>query len=480
MRVTLLLFVLFALGGTALAGTSDGVVLESYVGPRPATAAPTITALLDELAQRRYSIDQDVSRRYESGVSRKAGTAALPATFDADVSRAQGLWANGNFTQAVAVLSPLVEAAHAASDALIGNAKARKSLLTALIVLGLSYERLGDRLQSDLAFGEMLRSFPNDTIPGTYGPGAVAAFQQLQKTAASSPKGRLVVQLENQNSEVYVNEQLASKGTMAKDLLPGTYRVVVQLDRLRSRTHEVAIKPGADVIIVVDPEFDQIVRTGPWVGFEFVGATQRQRLEGQYAAAFAEALQEPSAVVVGVDATPTSGPVVFGALILRNGQEVRRASVALSPPPSAERLAGLAGFLIGDKKANTAGLDIQLDGTIPGNPGPAIGGPGPGPRDGGTRWRGWPWVTGVAAVGALGTAAILLALDGKCPGGKPIVTCSDLYDNKVPGYLTLGGGAVLAAITVYLIVTMPDRPSKTAFVAPTGDGGAVAGIAGRW
>ncbi len=482
MRVTLLLFVLLTFGGTALAGTSDGVVLESYVGARPPNAGATITPLLNELAQRRYSIDQDVSRRYEAGVSHDVASAPLPATFEADVARGTKLWASGQFADAVAVLSPLVEAAHAASGSLIGNKKGREKLMDALTVLWLSYDRLGDHLQTESTLGEMLRTFSTPSVNGAqFGQGAVAAFQQAQKAAINGPKGKLVVQVTDQKSEIYINEQLASTGTTAKDVLPGTYRIVVQLNRVRSRTHEVVIKTGADVIIEIDPEFDQIVRTGPWVGFEFVGVTQRERLEGQYAAAVAEALQEPSAVVVGIDATPASGPVLFGALILRNGQEVRRARVALTPVPSAERLSDLAGFLVGDKKANTAGLDIQLDGNAAVTAGPAIRGPGQGPRDDGhQRWRGWPWLTAVVAVGGLGTGAILLSLDGKCPGGKPIATCTDLYDNKVPGYLALGGGVVFAAITVYLIVTQPDKPSRTAFVAPTADGGAVAGIAGSW
>lgn len=484
MRVTLLLFVLATLGGPAHAGTSDGVVVESYIGTRPADAGATITPLLNELAQRRYSIDQDVSRRYEAGVSHSAGTVTLPTSFDADVARGTKLWANGSFTDAVAVLSPLVEAARAASGSLIGNKKGRDKLMDALIVLWLSYDRLGDRLQADSTFGELLRTFQTPSVNGgLFGQGAVAAFQQAQKAAANAPKGKLVVQVADQKSEVYINEQLASTGTTARDVLPGTYRVVVQLGRARSRTHEVTIKPGADVILEVDPEFDQIIRTGPWVGFEFIGATQRERLEGSYAAAVAEALQEPSAVVVGIDATPASGPVLFGALILRNGQEVRRARLALSPAPSAERLSDLAGFLVGDKKANTAGLDIQLDGALPagGRGGSSIGGPGPGPRDsGGTRWRGWPWLTGIAAVAGLGTGAVLLVLDGTCPGGKTDMNCPDLYSTSTPGYLALGGGAVFAAITVSLIISAPDKPSKTAFVAPTADGGAVAGIAGSW
>lgn len=480
MRVTLLLFALLALAGTATAGTSDGVVLESYVGPRPPTAAATITPLLNELAQRRYSIDQDVSRRYEAGVSRDVGTAPLPATFDADVARGTKLWASGQFTEAVAVLSPLVEAAHVASGSLIGNAKSRAKVMDSLVVLWLTYDRLGDRLAADNTLTEILRTFPSPTVDPKFGQGAIAAFQQAQKAAASTPKGKLVVQVANQNTEVYINEQLASTGTTARDVLPGAYRIVVQQGRVRSRTHEVEVKAGSNLVLEIDPEFDQVVRTGDWVGFEFVGQTQRERLEGPFAARFAEALQEPSAVVVGVDATPASGPVLFGALILRNGQEVRRARIAMTPAPSPERLSDLAGFLVGDKKANTAGLEIQLDGVPISNLGGAGPGPIGGPRDPGARWRGWPWVTGVAAVGGIAAGAILLALDGKCPGGGPVVGCKDLYDHKVPGFLTLGGGAVFAGITVYLILTQPERPGKTAFIAPTGDGGAVAGITGRW
>ncbi len=486
MRVTLLLFALLALAGPALAGTSDGVVLESYAGPRPANAGATIAPLLEELAQRKYSTDQDVSRRFEAGVSRGASTASLPATLDAEIDRATKLWAIGNAAGAVTVLSPLLETVHAASGALLGNKKGRDSFLRLLTVLGLSYERAGDRPQSDATFDEMIRTFPTATIDGgTYGQDAVKALANRQKIAASGPKGRLVVQIENQKGEVYINEVLASTGTTAKDLLPGTYRVVVQVGRVRSRTHEVLIKAGADLIIEVDPDLDQVVRTGSWVGFEFAGATQQSRLEGPYAGKFAEALGEPAAVVVGIDPSKEGGPALFGALILRNGQEVRRASVALSPAPSAERIAGLAGFLVGDKDAKIAGLDIQRDGaitaTVGGGGGGTIRGPGPGSYDGGGgRWRGWPWVTGIAAVAGLGTGAILLVLDGSCPGGKTELSCPDLYNTSTPGYLALGGGAVFAAITIYLIVTQPDRPSKTAFVAPTADGGAIAGIAGRW
>lgn len=477
MRVSLLVFVLIVLAGPAVAGTSDGVVLESYVGPKPASAAAAVTPLLNELAQRRYSIDQDVSRRYEAGVSHEVGTVTLPSSFAADVDRGTKLWASGQFSDAVAVLSPLIETSHAASGSLIGNKKARDKLQDALVVLWMSYDRAGDRLSAENTLGELLRTFANPTVNSAFGQGAATAFAQAQKAALAAPKGKLVVQVANQASEVYINEQLASTGTTARDVLPGTYRVIVQQGSLRSRTHEVEIKAGSNVVIEIDPEFDQLLRTAPFMGFEFIGAAQRERLEGPFAALVAEALAESSAVIVGIDATPASGPVLYGALILRNGREVRRARVALTPAPSAERLSDLAGFLVGDKKANTAGLEIQLDGVVPAGPGP-----GPGPSEGrSTRWGGWPWVTGVLAVGGLTAGGILLALDGHCKDGSNDPRCPDVYENKPPGWGSLGAGAVFTGITVYLIITRPpSAPRRSAFVAPAGNGGAIAGITGTW
>jgi hypothetical protein len=50
----------------------------------------------------------------------------------------------------------------------------------------------------------------------------------------------------------------------------------------------------------------------------------------------------------------------------------------------------------------------------------------------------------------------------------------------VPGYLSLGGGAALAGLTVYLIVTGGrSKPSRTAFVTPT-SGGAMASFSMRF
>ena len=61
----------------------------------------------------------------------------------------------------------------------------------------------------------------------------------------------------------------------------------------------------------------------------------------------------------------------------------------------------------------------------------------------------------------------------------PGVTCADVYNNAAPGYAAIGAGAVLAGVTVYLIVKRGGSKSRTAFVTPT-SGGAMASFSMRF
>jgi hypothetical protein len=62
----------------------------------------------------------------------------------------------------------------------------------------------------------------------------------------------------------------------------------------------------------------------------------------------------------------------------------------------------------------------------------------------------------------------------------PGFPCPSEYQTAGAGYVTLGAGAVLAGVTVYLWVTGKSAtPAKTAYVVPTG-GGAIAGFSARF
>ncbi|MBA3461637.1 MAG: hypothetical protein H0T46_16865 [Deltaproteobacteria bacterium] len=483
----LVLLVLAVCARVAAAG-NDGIVIESYTGKRPDDAGKAIAPLLRELAQRGFQTDSQVGTKFEDRVSRHAGGAAdLPASFGTEVEKGTKAWASGRFEDAVGILSPLTEAARVANGAFIGNAKLRDTLLRALVVLGLSQQRLGDPAAATTAFAELIRTFPDATVArSTYGPEAAQLFEQTRKTLASEARGRLLIKLADEQTEVYIDERLERRGSTVKQLIPGDYRINAQLGAQRSRTHRVTVRPGDDITLTIDPVFDAAVHTTGWSGFAFQTAAERERLESAYAAMFAKAIDGTAVVVISVDSVRSTRAIV-GSLVLLNGKEIRRASLALDPPPSSERVEALAKFLAGEKV--TAGIDVELDGAIPvltgGNSGTGTGtGTGtPAPRDTDTkpRWIGWPIITGVVAAGAIGTGAYLLSKDGTCKDGSDDpLRCPDLYENKPPGWGAIAGGAVFAGITVYLIVTRPSPAKKTqAFVAPAGDG-AIAGVSGRW
>lgn len=464
--------------GAVAADDGFGVVVESYTGERPATATTVLAPVLRELAARRFLAGADaVGRTFEAQVSRPAISApGLPADFADQIERGHRAWISGTFDQAVAVLGPIVDAAHANSGAFAKNPGMRERLQKAMIALALSQQRRGDPSAARETLAELLRSFPEAQVTkGTYGPEAATLFDATKKEQAAAPRGRLLVKLANESAEVFINERLERKGTTVKELTPGEYRVIVQQGDQQSRAHVVTIKANAEVALTVDLAFDEVVHTAPeWTGFQFTSAADREKSEAGYASLLAKYVGGAGVVVIGFDQV-RGRPAIVGSLVsLVNGREIRRASLALEPTPSEDRLRSLAKFLAGE--VATADIDVQLAGA------PVVfatmsGGPRGEQPTASARWGGWMWLTGIAAVGGLGAGAVLLALDGTCPGGSTDPNCPNLYSTAAPGWLALGAGAVFAGATIYLFVTRsPGKPSSTAYVIPTGDG-AMAGFA---
>jgi hypothetical protein len=262
------------------------------------------------------------------------------------------------------------------------------------------------------------------------------------------------------------------------DLTPGEYRVFAQVGKQLSRVHRVQVNANEEATVTIDADFDVVVHSSPkWSGFLFPEAGTREKQESLYAAAFANALDARGVVVVGIDQV-RGRPVIVGALVnLMTGREIRRASINLDPDPPVERLRSLAKFIAGDNAA--PGIDIQLAGDVGAAPvgngeGVQIGSLGK-PQHGGM-WGGWKYITGAAAVGALGVGAYLLSVDGDCSDDA----CAYYRDTTVSGWATVGGGAVLAGVTVYLFIRgSGETQTKSAFIVPA-HGGAYAGYSMRF
>ncbi len=462
---------------TAHAAPGDGIVIESYTGARPEDANRLLSPVLDELANRGYVAGPEVvGRRFEQRVSRPSTVQnGLPEQFSEQVEKGHKAWIAGRFDEAEKLLTPLVDAAHANPGAFAQNQPLREKLLKALVALALSYQRSGEQDAARATFGEILRSFPDTQLSrASYGPDAFNAFEEAKKQANTAGKGKLVVKATNEAAVVFINERFQNAGGVARaDLLPGEYRVFVQVGKQLSRVHRVSVAANDEATITIDADFDALVHSSPkWTGFQFSDAASREKLESVYAAAFANAITARGIVVVGID-TVRGKPAIVGSLVsLMNGREVRRGSINLDPDPSVDKLRALGRFIAGDNAA--PGIDIQLAGDVNSVP---KGGEGGGvqigdldnkPASSGP-WGGWKWVTGGAGLAALGVGAYLLSVDGDCDDAA----CTYQRETSVPGWATIGGGAALAGISVYLFIRGSGESSSqrsTTFVVPAHNG----------
>jgi hypothetical protein len=466
----------------AVPAMAGNIVLEAYTGQRPADANRLLGPVLDELAARGFAAGDTVARQIDGQVSKPAQSATgLPGDFAAQVDRGFKLWVSGKFDDAIKILSPLVDAAHANTGAFVKDPSVREPLAKALIGLAIAQMRTGDPSTAKATFGEVARAFPETIVSrGVYGQEAATLFDQVKSELAAAGKGKLTVKAADEGAVVFIDEQF--RGTSTTVLAPGEYRVSVMLNRQPSRSHRVAVKTGDDKTIAIDARMDQAIHTEGWTGFSFANDADRDAHESSYASQLAVSLGATAVAVVGIEDVK-GRPAVVGALVsLSSGREIRRASVAMEPDPSTDRLKALARYLAGEEAAS--GIDVQpIEAPAPEET--RTGGPAivahhdSGEPQSGGRWGGWKWITGAVAVGGLGTGAVLLGINGRCSNSPPAGTLCNVYDTKNTGFIALGAGAVFAGVSIYLFATQPSHPSKTAFVAPTGDG-AIAGVAGSW
>ncbi len=492
MRVWIALVVVAATAQAASAAPG-GVVLESYTGDRPDDATRLLSPLLDELAKRGVVGGYDVvGRKYEAEVSRPTSSPeGLTPDFADRVERGHKAWIEGKFDEAVSLLSPMIEAAHANPGAFAQNQPLRERLLKGLIALALSQQRMGDPSSSRTTFGEILRSFPDTQLSrATYGPDAYNQFEEVRRAATT--RGRLTVKVPDESGVVFINEHFENVGTTSKaDLVPGDYRVYVQLGKQLTRSHTVIVRGNQETTLALQPAYDAAIRTTPhWTGLGFATQAERERNESAFAAKFAREIAAGSVIVIGFDQSRGRASIVGSIVSLDTGREIRRASLALEPEPPVERVRALARFLAGDQATN--GIDVQLGGDVrvaapkpnakpesvaaAATPEPAASAPEPAGNDRAAThdgpWGGWKYVTGGLAVGALATGVTLFALDGQCSvdvsGGLP---CPMKYDNHPFDYIAVGAGVALAGVTLYLFLHHPKHaPTNTAYVVPTRDG----------
>ncbi|HEY1551029.1 MAG TPA: hypothetical protein VGG28_24540, partial [Kofleriaceae bacterium] len=406
-------------------------MLEAYTNERPADATRLLLPIVEELTHLNKTIaGEQIRLTYETGVSKPALTPeGLPSDFADQVDRGFRAWVGGKFDESIKTLGPLLDVARANSGAFAKNQTLREPMSKALIALALSEQRVGDPGAMKSAFAELLHSFPDAAVSrGTYGSDAFTAFDQVKREVAAAGQGKLNIKVAQDGGAVFVDEAYRGQGSTQLSLAPGDYRVLVMLNKQPSRTHYVTVRANTETAVTIDAELDQAIHTRGWTGFLFSSDAARDAHEAQFAAAFANSIKAPSVAVISIEQVKGHAAIVGSLISLETGREIRRASVALDPDPSTDRLKALARFLAGENPA--AGIDVLVGEGAPkstavDHTGEHVSAPSSGNTDehhddtgepvatGGGRWGGWKYITAVGAAGAIGAGVYLAVEDGK-------------------------------------------------------------------
>jgi len=407
----------------------------------------------------------------------------MPSDFGVQAENGFKLFLQAKFSDATALLGPLVENARQNSGAFAKDTTLREHMRKAMIALALAQSRGGDLGAMRGTFAEYVRSFSDASVPkAVYGPDAAQAFDDVRKEVLAGGMGKLTVRTVETGSVVFVDEAYRGSGTTTVELPAGEYRVVVMANDQPSRTHFVTVHAGGEATAVVDAAFDQAVHTTGWTGFQFATAAAREAHEAAYAAQFAHAIGAHSVALVGIDTVKGRSAVVGSLISLDTGREIRRASVQLDPDPSTEHLKALAKYVTGEP----AGDGVEVLDTNKVVEHPTTGAPHHEIVEGqmvtvDRRWGGYRWIALGATIGLGGTSAALYYLNGKCKGEMPMTHgCINLYANAPYDHDFLFAAIPFAIASVYLFATQTKQvPLTSAYVVPT-EHGALAGFATSW
>lgn len=428
------------------------LVLESYVGQRPASADAVMAPLLDELEQRGFAA------RPASILELAGGAAPRPGVLDADTTAAEitqraesgyEAYTRGRFTEAEAALTRAIERIHRNPALLVLDTNNLDATFKILVALALSQAKRGDTSGSVATMTELIRTFRSRPISRVdYGPDAEQLYRAVAQQVQALGRGELSISVASDQAVIFVDGQIRGVGKAAlADLLPGVYRVFIQVPASPGRQYAIEVTAGHHTVLRVDWELDSSLwLTDSWVGFVFATEAERARQAG-FAGTLARRWAGGTPLAVLGMAQLSGKPAITGHLYDATGRVVRGAGVVLGERSEASpvgvgaeladesRLRALARYLADG--VPVAGVHVLHDGdSAPGD--------GSTPdRAGRTGSRLAPRVLVGAGAAALVAGSVLYAID-QDPAGP-----SSVYRNTAPAGIAVGAVG-LAAVSVGL------------------------------
>lgn len=424
-------------------GSGGGLVLESYVGERPADANAITAPVYAELQRRGFKSGADATGAIDA---RMAGPGDDPsdenlAAVASRVERAEASYYKGSFEDAVKDAEASWKTLVGWSGYLARNQDKRMLLRRALAVYAEAQRRRGAPDEATRAMSELVRSFPDKPLTtAEYSPKLVRFYRQVARELDKQGPGTLEVAVDDPSVAVFIDEQYAGAGTVEKQLVPGRYRIYVQKsDERPGRVHEVVLGADARERVAITWALDGALRTREaFAGFAFSDERGRRRDEAKNAVQVARVLLADRVIVLGIRVYDERRALIGAVLSLDTGKQQKSAHLALEPVlPSDDRLREMARFLAGDESAGPfepvreAPLPDDIA-VLPGQP-----------------FRLLKWATVATGVGALATGVTLIAIHRE-----------NLPDQQVPftrnsrpaGILTVSAGAVLTGVGVYFFI----------------------------
>ena len=324
------------------------LVLEAHLGARPSELSSTIGPVLDELQQRGFAAHPDSISRALGGKAPRPGvldggktageiTQLVESGFDA--------FTRGKYKDAETSLGLAVHEIERNPALLVLDATNARSTFHAFVGLALSQAKLGNAPDSVETMTELLRSFSTQTISrAEYGPQAEQFYRAVQKQTQLMGRGRLSITTDAQHAMIFVDGELRGMGkaTLA-DLIPGTYRVFIEVAGTPGRQYEVEVRADADSQLAVNWQIDaSLLVSSQWVGFVFATEAERGK-EAAYAGTLARRWGSDGIVVVGT--TRLQGRSAVIATMYRASGEVARSALVAIGGNDEARLRSLARFI---------------------------------------------------------------------------------------------------------------------------------------
>lgn len=337
-----------ARSGPAAPAKPPILALEAHVGARPSELDATVGLVLDELERRGFAA-------HPASITRAlGGRAPRPGVLDGGKTAAEitqlvesgfDAFTRGKYKEAETSLGLAVHQIKRNPGLLVLDATNARSTFHAFVGLALSQGKLGNAPDSVETMTELLRSFSTQTVSrAEYGPQAEQFYRAVQKQTQLMGRGRLVIAAGNDHAMIFVDGELRGMGKAAlADLIPGTYRVFIEVPGTSGRQYEVEVRASADSRLDVDWQVDaNLLVSSQWVGFVFASEVERGK-EASYAGALARRWGSDSIVMVGT--TRLQGRSAVIATLYRASGEVARSALVVMGGSDDARLRSLARFI---------------------------------------------------------------------------------------------------------------------------------------